>query len=93
MANYHKEGIMGEILHGWAKTTEAVRRTIQNSQESLIELSKRYAINPKTVAKWKKRTSVQDAAMGPKQPKSTVLSPAEEAICIAFRHYTLLPRD
>ena len=26
---------MGQILHGSAKTTEAIRRAIQNSQESL----------------------------------------------------------
>ena len=52
---------MGQILHGCAKTTEAVRRTIQNSQESLDVLAKRYAINPKTVAKWRKRKFVQNA--------------------------------
>jgi hypothetical protein len=65
---------MGQLLHGSAKTTEAVRRAIQNSQESLNKLAKRYAINPKTVAKWKKRSSVQDAPMGPKQARSTVLT-------------------
>ncbi len=84
---------MGQILHGCAKTTEAVRRAIQNSQESLDVLAKRYAINRKTVAKWKKREFVQDSPMGPKEVKSTVLSPAEEAICIAFRKHTLLPLD
>lgn len=31
--------------------------------------------------------------MGPKTPKSTVLSPAEEAIVVAFRRKTLLPLD
>lgn len=40
---------MGQVLHGCATTTEAIRRTIQNSQESLRALSKRYGINPKTV--------------------------------------------
>jgi hypothetical protein len=30
--------------------------------------------------------------MGPKDPKSTVLTP-EEAVCIAFRKHTLLPLD
>ena len=66
---------MGQILHGCAKTTEAVRRAIQNSQESLDVLAKRYAINPKTVAKWRKREFVQDSPMGPKEVKSTVLIP------------------
>ena len=56
---------MGQVLHGSAKTTEAVRRAIQNSQESLRTLSKRYGINPKTVAKWKKRSSVTDLPTGP----------------------------
>nr|CAD7045851.1 IS481 family transposase [Rhizobium sp. P007] len=84
---------MGQILHGSATTTEAVRRAIQNSQESLRVLSKRYGINQKTVAKWKKRTSVADLPTGPKDPHSTVLSPEEEAFIVAFRRHTLLPLD
>jgi transposase-like protein len=48
---------MGQILHGSATATEAIRRAIQNSQASLRELSRRYGINQKTVAKWKKRGS------------------------------------
>ena len=47
----------------------------------------------KTVAKWRKRTTTIDAPMGPRQPKSTVLTPAEEAIVVAFRQKTLLPLD
>ena len=33
---------MGQLLHGSATTTEAVRRAIQNSQESIAKLAKRY---------------------------------------------------
>jgi transposase InsO family protein len=84
---------MGQILHGSATTTEAVRRAIQHSQESLRALAKRYGINQKTVAKWKKRVSVADLPTGPKEPKSTVLSIEEEAIIVAFRKHTLLPLD
>ena len=84
---------MGQILHGSATTTEAVRRAIQHSQESLRALSKRYGINQKTVAKWKKRVSAADLPTGPKQPKSTVLSIEDEAIVVAFRRHTLLPLD
>ncbi|WP_027038437.1 IS481 family transposase [Mesorhizobium ciceri] len=84
---------MGQILHGSATTTEAVRRAIQNSEESLRALSKRYGINQKTVAKWKKRTSVADLPTGPKEPKSTVMSLEEEAVIVAFRKHTLLPLD
>lgn len=82
---------MGQILHASATTTEAIRRAIQNSQASLRALSKRYGINQKTVAKWKKRTSVTDLPTGPKDPKSTVLSIEEEAAILAFRRHTLLP--
>jgi hypothetical protein len=42
---------MGQIIHGSATTTEAVRRAIQNSQVSLRALSARFGINQKTVAK------------------------------------------
>ena len=84
---------MGQVLHGSATTTEAVRRAIQDSQESLRALSKRYGINQKTVAKWKKRNSVADRPTGPREPKSTVLSAEEEAIIVAFRKHTLLPLD
>src|SRR4051794_30437112 len=88
---------MGQILHGSARTTAAVRRAIQHSQESLRVLAKRHGINPKTVAKWrrraKKRGSVADQPTGPKQPRSTVLSLEEEAIIVAFRRHTLLRLD
>jgi transposase InsO family protein len=50
-------------------------------------------LNPKTVAKWKKRTQVHDAPMGPKQPRSTVLTLEEEALIVAFRKHTLLLLD
>ena len=83
---------MGQVLHGCARTTAAVRRAIQSSQESLIALAARYDINPKTVAKWRKRSSVADARMGP-QPRSTVLSTEQEAVIVAFRKHTLLPLD
>lgn len=84
---------MGQVLHCGATTTEAVRRAIQHSQESLRALAKRHGINQKTVAKWKSRASVADLPTGPKQPKSTVLTVEHEAIVIAFRRHTLLPLD
>ncbi|OAJ33278.1 hypothetical protein A0O36_02530 [Piscirickettsiaceae bacterium NZ-RLO1] len=84
---------MGQVLHGCARTTKAVREAIQNSQESLKKLAVRYNLNFKTVAKWKKRSSTSDAPMGPKNPRSTVLSLSEEKAIIAFRTLTLLPLD
>src|SRR3954463_3361224 len=84
---------MGQVLHGSARTTAAVRRAIQHSQASLRVLARRHGINPKTVSKWKKRPSVQDERTGPKEPRSTVLSIEEEAIVVAFRRHPLLPLD
>ena len=84
---------MGQILHGSATTTHAVRALIQRSAASDAALSRELGINIKTVAKWRKRESVEDAAMGPKEARSTVLSVEEEAICVAFRRHTLLPLD
>ena len=84
---------MGQVLHGCATRAEAVRPAIQNSQESLRALSRRYGINQKTVAKWKCRAFTADQPTGPRQVKSTVLSIEDEAIIVAFRRHTLLPLD
>ena len=84
---------MGQVLHGRAKTTHAVRALIQRSQASNAALSRELGINVKTVAKWRKRDGVEDARMGPKQAHSTVLSLEEEAIIVAFRRHTLLVLD
>src|SRR5213075_1537828 len=86
-------GTVGQVLHGSATTTEAIRRAIQRSQESLRTAAKRHGINPKTVAKWRKRSFVADLPTGSKQPSSTVLSIEEEAIVVEFRRHTLLPLD
>ena len=84
---------MGQVLHGGATTTAAIRRAIQHSQESLRGLAQRYGINPKTGAKWRNRSSVQDLPTGPKLAQSTVLSAGDEAVVVAFRRHTLLPLD
>jgi transposase InsO family protein len=84
---------MGQVLHGIATTTEAVRRAIQLRQESVRALARRYGVSPTTVQKWRKRATTADAPMGPKQARSTVLTPGEEAIIVAFRRHTLLPLD
>ena len=59
---------MGQILHGSATTTGGVRRAIQSSSDGLRALVKRYAINPKTVAKWKKRTGARRSSHGSAHP-------------------------
>ena len=79
---------MGQVRHGCATTTHAVRAAIQRSQASLATLSRELGINPKTVAKWRKRATVDDLKTGPKAPHSTTLSEAEEAMvgeCQEFR--------
>jgi transposase len=84
---------MGQVLHGSATTTKAVRRAIQARQESVRALARRYGVSPTTVQKWRKRQTVADQPMGPQQPRSTVLTVDEEAIIVAFRRHTLLPLD
>ena len=56
-------------------------------------MSQELGINPKTVAKWRKRETVEDLKTGPKEPHSTVLTESEEAAVVAFRRHTLLPLD
>ena len=84
---------MGQVRHGSATTTHAVRAAIQRSQASIAMLSRELGINPKTVAKWRKRQTVEDQKTGPKDPRSTILSEDEEAMVVAFRRHTLLPLD
>ena len=84
---------LGQILHGSATTTAAVRRAIQPSQESLRALANRYGINQKTVAKWKQRTSAADlpTVRGSQNPRCC--QSKREAVIVAFRRHTLLPLD
>jgi transposase InsO family protein len=84
---------MGQVLHGSATTTEAVRRSIQRSQESVRALARRHGISPTTVQKWRRRRTTADAAMGPRRARSPVLTLEQEAVIVAFRRHTLLPLD
>ena len=84
---------MAAVFHGSARTTPRVRAELQASKESTRALAARYGLNPKTVAKWRDRHSTNDAAMGPRDPHSTVLSAAEEVMVVEFRRRTLLPLD
>src|SRR5665213_3408820 len=84
----------------WARySTEAPARLRQSVERysivkrALRVLARRHGINPKTVAKWKKRISATDLPTGPREPRSTVLSVEDEAIIVAFRRHTLLPLD
>jgi transposase InsO family protein len=84
---------MGQVLHGSARTTTAIRRALQRSEESVRALAKRYGISPTRVQKWRKRETTADRPMGPAEPHSTVLTLEQEAMIVAFRRHTLLPLD
>ena len=84
---------MGQVLHGSATTTRAIRAAIQRSKAPLKELAAGYGLDRKTVAKWRKQSFLEDAPMEPKAPCSTVLTAEEEAVAVAFRKHTLLPLD
>lgn len=70
---------MGQVLHGSAKTTHAVRAELQRLRASVAQIAKRFGINEKTVSKWRNRQSVDDMPMGPEERRSTVLSPMSHA--------------
>lgn len=82
---------MGQVLHRSARAAEAIRRAIQRSEASVRALAQRHGISPTTVQKWRRRQTTADAAMGPKQARSPVLSAEQEAMVVAFRRHTLLP--
>ena len=56
---------MGQILHGSAATTHAVRAAIQRSKVSVAELAAQYHLNPKTVRN--QRARLQALERGNKQ--------------------------
>ena len=84
---------MATMLHGSARTTPRIRAELQRSKEKTSTLAQRYGLSRTTVTKWRTRTTTSDAPMGPAKPRSTVLSPAEEAAIVEFRRRTLLPLD
>jgi AcrR family transcriptional regulator/transposase-like protein len=84
---------MSRRLQRQVRTTTAMRRAIQQSPESIRSLARRHGINPKTVARWRQRGSVEDLKTGPKQAQSSVLTIDAEAVIVAFRQHLLLPLD
>ena len=77
-------GALGQVVHGRTRATKAVCRAIQLRQASARVLARRYGVSPTTIRKRRKRETTVDAAMGPKDPRSTVLTPEEEAVVAAF---------
>src|SRR6185295_14101518 len=85
---------MGQILHGCATTTEAIRRAIQHSQESLRAARQALRDQPERPSPNGKRgRTLLIARPARRTAKSTVLSVDDEAVIIAFRKHTLPPLD
>src|SRR5256885_8976220 len=61
-------------LHGSARSTPRIRAELQLATVSHRSLAKLYGINPKTVAKWRARTSVLDEPLGPRYRATRHLS-------------------
>ena len=84
---------MGQVLHGSATTTEAVRRAIQHSQESLGPWPSAMASTQRPSRSGDSAARSPTAQPGREEPRSTVLAAEDEAIIVAFRRHTLLPLD
>jgi transposase len=84
---------MAAGLHGSARTTPRARAELQASRGSTRALAARFGLNPKAVAKWRRRTTTSDLPIGPRRPRSSVLTEVEEAMVVEFRRRTLLPLD
>jgi hypothetical protein len=81
--------IMGQIRHGCAPTTQAIKATIQRSQAMNAAPSREDGIKVKTVAKWRERETLDNrktglTELGLTEPGLTVLNPAEETMVVAL---------
>jgi len=63
---------MGQILHKCARTTEITRKEIQESQESITFLAKKYGVSRPTIYKWKNSSSCQEKKSGPARDVSVL---------------------
>src|SRR3712207_4811792 len=84
---------MAGVFRGAPPTTRRIGAEPQRWQETPPPPPARSGLNPKRVQKGRKRPTTADQPMGPKRPRSTTLTEAEEAIIVAFRRRTLLPLD
>ena len=85
---------MGQIRHGCAPTTQAIKATIQRYQAMNAAPSREDGINVKTVAKWRERETLDNRKTGLMEPSLTelgltelgltVLNPAEETMVVAL---------
>jgi len=85
--------LAGQVLLGCATSTHAVRAAIQRSKASVPQLAERYGSSESAVRKWRRRKTVEEAPVRPKESRSTVLSAEKEAACGALLRHRLLPLD
>ena len=89
----HKEALWDRFFTGAPRPRTPSEQRYELTQASIAQLSRTHGLNPKTVAKWKRRTSVEDRRTGPREPRSSSLTAEQEAVVVAFRRHTLLPLD
>ena len=68
---------MGQIRHGCAPTTQAIKATIQRSQAMNAAPSREDGIKVKTVAKWRKRETLDNRKTSLMEPSLTELGLTE----------------
>ena len=77
---------MGQVLHGSATTTEAVRRAIQHSQESLRTLASALRHQPED------RRQVETAHLGRRSADRTEGAPIHRPVARGRGHHRRLPQ-
>lgn len=72
------------------QVTDVLPLRCRRSEASVASLARQFGINEKAL-KWRDRQSVEDMPMGPKERRSTVLSPMEEPVIVALGVQARLP--
>jgi transposase InsO family protein len=74
-------------LHKNSRTTFKLREEIKNSSQSISFLSKKYALDWKTVKKWKVSNSVEDKSSRPKRLRTDLTTQEEDLICFHRKQF------
>ena len=79
-------------LHKNATTTRKTRALVQASDLPMTVLAKPFGVTVETIARWKRRDSVEDRPHTAHRLQTT-LSPAQEAVVLAIRETRWLSLD
>ncbi len=79
-------------LHKQARTTPAIRAEIQAATGTNVELAARHNVSVLTIAKWRKRDSVEDRSHTAHRLQTTLM-PAQEQIAVELRKTLKLGLD